>query len=284
MGETKLNLLNTKPDVYQHHDYREFLHEWVSYMKSAENLSMRQISKQLGISHGYISLVIDRQRNLSEKMLFKLQQLLKFDNDQFEFFRALIKLSDARDQKERVKAYELMQSKIAYKKINIKEPVTFKYLDSWLHVTIREFATTGNLHNDAKAIKKLIPYKVSQRAVQKSIDFLIKNDFLKESGDQLIATDKDINCLGGVFQLSLGNFHKEMLEMAKNGIDIHKKEDRKQTGYTMAISRDDFDEVKQILEEAKQKIKDLERKSKLKKDTVYHVNFSAFPLIGKESK
>ncbi len=285
MGEKKINPKYKEPSVFEYHDYRDFLKAWCDFQKTQRGLSLREIAKQVEISHGYLSLVIDRHRNLSSKMIDKLSSFAKWTKEEKGYLKTLTVLADAKSVKKRVSAFKLIQRNHKYRSLDFQEPVTFEYLSQWLHVALREFAVTGLLKNDPHSLKNMIPYKVTQGDIKKSIEFLLENKLLEvDENGVLHPLDKDISCLGGIYQLSLGSYHKKMLELASLGIEIHQKEDRKQIGYTFALDSSKLDELKQILEETRERIKELENSCASKKDKVFHVNLSAFPLIGLEEK
>ena len=273
-----------KPIVFNYHDYRIYLQDVLSHLKT-KKISARNLAKEIGISHGYLSLVIKNQRNLSEKVLKKLAPFLELNEQETKYLVNLMILSDSGKPEEKNTAFKKIKNLSKYKENFSQELGTYKYLENWLYVAIRELANSDEFKADAAWIKEKLPTSVRSAEINKSLDFLFDNGFLsKNKKGKVKVTEKDIRCIGGVFQLSLGNFHRTMLEKAQEALTLYDKHQRKQIGYTMAIAQSDFDAVKNIIEEAKEKIRALENKSKKNPDTVYHVNFSAFPLAGEGSK
>ncbi|MEQ1878563.1 MAG: TIGR02147 family protein, partial [Bdellovibrionia bacterium] len=129
-------------------------------------------------------------------------------------------------------------------------------------------------------IQKHSPFPIRTGEIEKSLEFLTEHGFLAMKDGKLTATDRNIQCLGGVFQLSLKNFHTAMLQLNQEALERFGKESREQIGYTLALPKSELAEVKKILDDAKNKIKELEARNRNQTDTVFHVNLSAFPIAG----
>jgi uncharacterized protein (TIGR02147 family) len=126
-------------------------------------------------------------------------------------------------------------------------------------VAIRELAATKDFQLDAKWIQKRLNKHVPVAQIEKALEFLIDNDFLIKTADgKVIYPSKKLECSGGVFQIALAQFHREMLELASESIDRVQKTERNLTGYTFAIPKKSFHKVKDILAEAERQIAALE--------------------------
>ncbi len=272
-----------RPSVYEYHDYRAFLRDMIAYHGRSKYLSLRKLAKKIGLSHGYFSLVLKEQRNLSEKALASTAKELGLKPAEVQYLSYLVQLADSGSAEDRNKAFRELMGAPKYKERHPEEFETYKYLENWVNVVIRELAQTDGFQADPKWIQKQIPFSVSIKEIEESLRFLTERKFLvPDANGRLVVAERDIKCVGGVYQLSLGNFHSNMLELARKGLKLFRRPQRKQIGYTLALAKEDFEAVRNILEEAKEKIKALEKKSSGKpSDTVYHINFSAFPLAGK---
>jgi uncharacterized protein (TIGR02147 family) len=278
----KLNV--QRPDIYSYHDYRDFLRDHFEFLRLSRGVSVRALCKSAGLSHGYFSLVLKRQRSFSRKSLAKILPHIGLIQSESEYLYQLTVLADSSSTEERNRVFQSLKRLNEYKTNHPKEFETYKYLESWLNVAIRELTLTTNFKNDATWIQKHLNFPARISEIEDSIKFLIEHDLVKEKGNKLMPTDRNLQCVGGVFQLSLKNFHNSMLQLNQQALDRISKKEREQIGYTMALPKDQMAEVRSILEEAKNKIKALEEKNKSRaNDTVYHVNLSAFPIAGEDS-
>lgn len=270
-----------RPSVYAFHDYREFLSAHLSFLKGAFGLSARMISQQAGLSHGYLSLVLNKERNLTEASLGQLLSFLDLDLQEIDYLRQLIILGDSPSAEERNAALESLQNRLGYKDRHPKEFETYRYLDKWYHVAIRELAQLKDFRADPEWIQTRLAFPVRRSEIQEALDFLVQGGFLVEVNGELKPSQRDLKCIGGVYQMSLAAFHKSMLAMAQESLDRFERHERQQIGYSFAVDQKDFAKVEEILREAKEKIQKLESDSK-DKNSVYHISFSAFPLALKK--
>lgn len=244
---------------------------------------MRQVAKQSGISAAYLPLVLSKKRNLSADVLIKLAPNLHLDAQEQKFLELLRILSDSDSTKARINAHEKMRLLKGYKDVNPGEIEAYHYLTHWYYVAVRELAQTEDFEADPKWIKNRLRHKVTLGEAKESLDFLLQNGYLKENEQGKISvTEKEVNCVGGVYKLALGKFHDEMMEV---GLDLLREvpsSKRTIEGYTFAFPSDKFDEVSQILNQALDKIESLGREHK-NGDTVYHVNAMAVPLTKTDS-
>lgn len=268
-----------KPDIFSYHDYREFLRDLFDYLKSQDKEnSLRGIAKRAQLSAGYLPLVLSGNRSLSQESLDKILPHIDLKNNEESFLRLLLTLGESKSQEDRSKALSQIQKYTVYQNKNPKELEIYRYLTKWYIVAIRELAATENFKVDAKWIQSRLVHHVPLADIEKSLEFLIEFEFLKkdQKGHYTLA-NKSMNCLGGVFQIALADYHRVMLDLAEQSIDKTEKAKRNLQGYTFPISSENISVVNKILEEALAKIAEIESAQK-KSQEVYHVGFSLFPL------
>ncbi|MGE4131950.1 MAG: TIGR02147 family protein [Bdellovibrionales bacterium] len=274
------------PQVFRYHDYRAFLKDWLADRRAqrANKGSMRKVCRAAGISPALLSLVTSGKRVLTEKMAKKLAPHLELSEAEQSFFVQLVKLSESTNLEERTKAFTRIKRFHAYKEGAKGELDTFKYLNKWYFVAIRELARHPKFQEDPKWIQQQLIHHVPAPEIRKALDFLLEQGFLKRENGRIKQTERDIRCDGGVFQLSLNQFHKTMLELGTESIDNIDKDKRHLSGYTFMIDESSYAEVLKIIEEATKKIQQLEaRDSKQPRSPkVFHTEFVTIPLTGEK--
>ncbi len=270
--------LKSRPDIFAHHDYREFLNSWFSYLKSVDaGQTLRAISRSVDLSAGYLPLVLSGQRSLTLKSLKKLIPFLQLRRNEQSFLKLLVDLGEAGSQEERSYALKQIQRFNSYKNKNNHALEVHKYLSKWYLVAIRELVSVSGSRWNAKWIQGKLKRHVSTVEIEKAMDFLTEHGFVNVNKGKATVPNKNLNCEGGIFQLALADYHREMLMLASESIDKTEKDLRSLTGYTFAVDKENIDAVKKILAEAQSKIVELEQKQK-KANAVYHVEMSFFPL------
>ncbi|MGH1469287.1 MAG: TIGR02147 family protein [Bdellovibrionales bacterium] len=277
MGLKKFKEID-KPTIYQFHDYRDFLKVWLEYRVSiAEKFSIRRLSKLAGISVGYIPMVLKGERNLSEKALNKILPFLELSSSEASYLKNLIVLADSNSQDERLEVLRKMQKSTSYSEKNSGEVRAYKFLTKWYNVAIREMVSLKSFVGDVDWIKQRLIPRVYKKEIRESLDFLSRNEFIKAGEDEFFQNEKNLNCVGPVFKVGLTQFHKEMFQLAAQSIDDTPSEWRSIVGHTLAVSKKQFLEIKEILDEALNKISQIENKKETN-EVVFHTALIAFPL------
>lgn len=275
------NAIGAAPDIYTYHDYRQFMRDWLQHLKSEHRLSTRQVAKASGVSESYLSMVLSGSRRLSSEQLTKLVPSLKLERSEASYLEWLITVVDADSPEEQLEALKKIQRFRQYRNLNPLEIETYKYLQHWYHIAIRELAQLPGFQMDPKWIQTSLRYKVSIPEIKNAVEFLVDHGFLTVDGQgKFIKPDKMIQCKTGVLKPALTKFHTEMLNLAATSISEIPSEERNISAYTCAIPAETVEAAKQILNEAREKIIALSQSSPAS-DTVYHFGFLAFPLTKK---
>ena len=245
-----------KPNIQNYHDYLEFLKDWTEYLKDQESgFSLRKIAKEAGIASGYLPMCFGRKRKLSLKFYEKIKPFLKLSVKEKRFLDLLRIIAESEIAKERVEALTDLQKLKDYKENHHSELEAHQYLSRWYYVAIRELVNLSEFKNEPTWIQERLRGRVSQKEISESIKFLLKYEFiLKDSAGKFKVAEKQLSCHEGVYKISLGEFHRQMLDIAKNSIDEVSREERILLGHTVALSKDQYDKVQEILRDAIKRI------------------------------
>ncbi len=273
-----------KPNIQNYHDYLEFLKDWTQYLKEQESgFSLRRIAKEAGIASGYLPMCFNRKRKLSQKFYEKIKPFLKLSVKEKRFLDLLRIIAESEVHKDRVQALSDLQKIKDYKENNYSELEAHQYLSRWYYVAIRELVNLPDFKAEAAWIQDRLRGRISQKEVQDGLNFLIQFGFiLQNPSGKFTVAEKQLSCHNGVYKISLGEFHRQMLDIAKNSIDEVSREERILLGHTVALSKDQYEKIQAILHDAIKKIETVDNSSQLKSD-VYQIEVTAFPLTKKPS-
>lgn len=279
--------VTSKRDVFLYHDYRTFLNDEIKHQsKSFAGYSMRAIAREAKIAAGFLSMVLSGKKKLSADKLFDLARALSLnprEQNHLEYLRAFC---DADSQQDKIEALSSLQRSIGYQTKNPAEHHVYRYLSRWFNVVIREMATKKGFQTDAKWIQSQLQFQVPLVDLKNALEFLISNKYIKVQPDGFVqASSENIRCMGGVYQVVLAQFHKEMFGLAIRSLDILASHERYLEGYTCSLSQRHFVEAQKIITEAIDKIEALEKIAHPSDNTggldenIYHFCFFAIPLL-----
>lgn len=271
-----------KPDVVDFHDYRAFLKAWFAYSENSDpDFSLRALAQNAGLGASTLSMILNGSRSLSTSLFESLAPHLKLGIKELHYLELLRTLSDGATPLARTTALTKIQKTKEYKRRHPKEFETFHYLSHWYYAAIREMAALPDFQYDAEWIQSRLRDFIPISEIESALEFLIANEFLDPS--QPGTPPKPLSCIGGVFSVALGTFHKQMLSKAAESIDTVASQDRLILGHTLAIPAAQAEEARQILSDALAKIEKLNEKPGAP-DTVYHVELALIPLSKSQKK
>lgn len=259
--------------MYAYHDYRLFLRDRLNHLKQSENRSTRQVAASSSLSESYLSMVISGQRRLSRGSLKKLAPALGLKRSEASYLEWLVAMTEAAGPEEQIAALKKIQRFRRYQNLNPLEIETYKYLEHWYHVTIREMSRLPGFQPEPRWIQERLRYKVPLAEIKQALEFLREHGYL-DTGDKLI------QCKTGVLKPALTKFHTEMLELAAQSLSETPSRERNISAFTGALPADQVEAARAILEDARRRIVALTETAS-SSDTVYHFGFLAFPLTNK---
>ncbi len=239
--------------------------------------SVRSFAKSAHMASGLLPMVLNGKRALSSKAFGKIIPLLGLKPDEKNYLVSLREVDEAGSVVDRHEALQRIQKSKQYRGANPKEVEVCQYLSHWYLVAIREMVALKDFKEEPKWIQARLRYSVSIKEVERALHFLVESGFLyRDEEGQLQQANKNIECLGQVYSLSLAQFHKQMMMLASNSLDRTPKEARNITGHTFAVPKSRWKEVVLLLEETLKKVSQMEGKEN--NEEVYHVILGAFPL------
>lgn len=283
MEKTK-NTAAEKPDVFNYHDYRRYLKDWFAFAKDSFGLSLRQTATDSGLSVSFLSMVLAGSRNLSGRALEKFLPVLELSSPRVAYFKLLQTIGDSESHAERMEALDKLQKQSGYKKLNPKELEVYRYLSHWYYVAIREMVELPEFRLDPNWIQDHLNYPVPLNEINEALKFLKEYNFIEElPGNKARLAEKRVDCFEGIYKIALSNFYKEMFQLASQSIEKTPRTKRNLSFETMAISSENFEELKLILDDARKKVEALGARVK-NPDSIYHISFAAFPIASAEEK
>ncbi len=275
-----------RPDIFGYHDYRIFLKDWLAFLKAGQSgFSMRELSRRASLSAGFLPQVISGRRSLSLGSARALAAVMRLRESESSFFRALVELGTASDQDSRHRALSAMRRYPSYRAKNPKEAEVHRYLAEWYYVAIREMASIPGFKADPVWIAERLDFKVGVPEIRSALEFLETQGYLKRApSGGYSPPDRSIDCEGGIYRLSLGHFHREMLKLAAESIEAQGVDERRLQGYTLALTEQGMAEAWKIVDEALVKFRNLAKRDgsvegQSRLDRIYHLELAFFRLV-----
>jgi len=245
----KINISNSSGtlSIYGYTDYRAYLKDFYEFKKdSARGYSYRSFSKAAGFSSpNFLKLVIDGKRNISNEAIDKFIKGLRLNPQMGKYFRSLVKMNQSKADKEKLEYFEELKGLTPHAKkrqLNVDE---FQYLSHWLYPVLRELIELKEFRDDPYWISRKLKGKVNVAEISKALNWLIKSGFIEKQEDgTYTANDNMVLTSDEVKNLAIRNYHRQMLDQAKETLEELDVTEREFGALTFTLPDTALDELK----------------------------------------
>ena len=268
--------------VYAYTDYRKYLLDFYTDKKRLNSrYSYRVLAEKSGFkARDYLMRVMKGERNLSESGIKLLSKYFDFSEKQELYFLLLVQFNQSEVGLEKEKYYQQLSEIRRYGKHQKIERDQFEYLSSWHHVALRSLLPVVSLKvsRDVDAVGKLLDPPLTAKQVMDSIELLLRLGLLQHTAKEgYTVVNKALSTGDEIASLSVAEFHKSTMELAKRSIDKHPSASRDVSGVTMSISQNGFHRIKKEIQGFRKKIMAIASED-TDEDLLYQFNMHLFPL------
>jgi uncharacterized protein (TIGR02147 family) len=276
-----------RPDVARYTSYRAYLRDMIEHFRATRRWSFAVFAREAGFkSKSFLKLVADGNRNLSDASLAPMGKGLGLNASEQSVFEALVRLEQATADLERNAAWTELQRLTRRDPERRLEGREFEAYSRWYPIVIRELATAGELRDDPSWIGRRLRPKVRPESVTTALKMLESVGLLaRTEAGELVATEATLTTGPEVQSLAIRNFHRAMLELAASALDDVPQGDRNVTALTLPLTRDQYDQVCELIGEFRRRILDLWSAAapgaRDQEREIYQLSLALFPVTQK---
>ncbi|MBF0443026.1 MAG: TIGR02147 family protein [Oligoflexales bacterium] len=275
--------------IYGYTDYRKYLKDYYHFRKdNHKGYSYRLFSKSGNFSSpNILKLVIDGERNLSTKSVEGFITALNLEGQMAEYFRNLVKMNQADNDDEKSYHYDQLIKLTPNAKKRELGTDTVEYLSHYLYPVLREMIQLDGFREDPYWIAQRLIGDFSVNDIMKALSFLEKHGFIKrDENGKLAATDNMVASSDEVKSLAIRQYHRKILEQAKEILSNLEIEDREFGALTFLLPESSFEELKYKLKEFRQNLHlwAMQISSDKSCDSVIQVNLQMYPQTKRTRK
>ena len=283
MAEKQTTKDSTKVlSIFGHTDYRAYLKAYYQFRKDGQRgYSFRMFSKMGGFaSPNILKLVIDGERNLSPESVEKFIQALSLAGAMADYFRALVRMNQAKTDAEKTRNYEELIRLIPHAKRRDLNPDTVEYLSHWLYPVLREMVLIAGFEDDPYWIARRLTGRATVKEITQAMQFLVAKGFITKCDDGTYsAKDNMVLSSDEVRSLAICRYHRGMLEQAKESLEDLPMEEREFGALTFLLPQQNVDELKYKIKQFRKDLHTwaMQAGSDAASDSVVQVNFQMYP-------
>ena len=272
--------MRPKPGLYSYLDYRAFLKDWFEWKKASnKNFSHRLFAMKAGLkSPALLANVVSGRRNLTSQTTEAFLKAMKLNKDERIFFGQLVKLDQAKTDKERNLAWRNISATKRFLEARQIEGASVAYLSHWYYPAIRELALRSDFQGDPKWIATKLRPQISSSQAKTALETLIALGMLAKTTGRLRPAEGTVVTPMEVAGMAVHNYHRGMLDRAGESMDAFEPDERYLGGVTVAIPEYLVEQVKDELKAFQSRMLDLCDSAENEAERVYQLGLQFFPL------
>ena len=265
--------------IHSYLDYRQFLRDRFRKLKKTGKATHRSLSKKAGFaSPNFLKLVMEGERNLSERSIAQVAGAFDLNDREREFFAALVRFNQAKGLEEKEALYQELKLRRPDLSLKRLEHSQFDYLKDWHTVAIREMVALEGFREDPDWIAQRLGQRVSPAQVKRSLKLLDRLGLLgRDAKNRLIPNQAPLSSGDEVSSLAAYSFHQGMLDQAKRALRETPTEQRDISSVTLAVSAETLKKVKRKIQAFRKEILAMSQGNG-KAEAIYQMNIQLFNL------
>lgn len=284
-----------KPEIGSYVDYRQYLSDYFKYRQkmyegSRSPYTYATFSAACGLkAPQYLKMIIERERNLSEKTLPQISRALGLKKEESLEFRLLVLSNQESDPGKRALLFkELMDYRVAIKlKSGQISKKHFEQIPNWAAWVLFEAADTHLKSNQPKELQTFLRNKISITQIQESLNQLTQSGLLGFDQDQ--GFTKKRNLIENAEEVPaelVRSLQSQFMYLAFESLYQDPPTDREFGAATLALTKKEFEDIRFKLRQLRKAIqKDNQvARSQAKGERIYQLNIQLYPVTEKTLK
>lgn len=194
------------------------------------------------------------------------------------FFADLVVFDQSDDIYEKNAAFERISSRRRFRDARRLDHSMFEYLSRWYYPAIREMAARPDFEADAEWIAGRLFPPITKRQAQDALDILFDLELLsRDENGEVVLGEISVTTGHEVRSLAIGNYHRQMLELAAQAITEVPRELRDISALTVCVHPERVEQFKERIHEFREQLLEF-GDSEENPEVVYQLNIQLFPL------
>ena len=266
--------------ILHYRNYVSYFSDLYHSIKSKhKQYSYRQFSSDLGFQRSnYLHLIVTQKRKLSSKKVEQISLILKFNDKEKIHFSNMVDILNKKPSAERnelVKEVVRKGGKPGARRLQKKQ---YAYFSHWYYSVIREMIELEDFKEDHDLIVERLNKSITKIQVKEALKTLEDLGLIKRTTEgKLKVTSKSISTPKEIGSECVVTYHKEMLELASQSIDICKSKNRDVSSITMGVDLATARKIKKKMQDFRTYIQELVEQSGDGTE-VFQLNMQWFPF------
>lgn len=274
---------NERVKPSDHLDYREYLEARFEFFKSANpKYTYFDFAEDSGLGHNNLmNALIRGRRPLTPKTCKKLITHFALVGKERQYFEALVEHAYARDPLIREQIFRRLLALKGRLVVNELDRLQLEFFSHWSHAVLLELMSMPDSALAPEWFQEQIRPRLTVDEIKSGLELLCRIGYAhrNESLGKYEVLQTDVSTGAEVEGVALVRYHQTCLDLARSAVTDCDPEEREINSLVLSVTRDEFQILKEKLQEISQKIYD-EHPSRcdLSDAQVVQVSMQVFPL------
>jgi len=274
-------------NLFEYSNFRTFLEDYQTKRQAADPLFTKaRLCKDLGVpnTRSYFNDIVRGMRPLSKTYVDRFTEVLKLDEEEELYFRALVDFGQTTNDKERELLFDQL---IALNRTPLRfvEPDKYAFYKSWHHTAIYFLLDIYPFKGNYTELARRVHPPISPAEARESIALLKKLELIRKNAEGVwLATDKALDAGRHVKDELVKQYQLQCLDLAKQAMlnPASPQGSKNFSTVTLSVSGEAFKLIEKKLQKFKAEVRAIAHKDSLPADRVYQLNMQYYPQTSLE--
>ncbi|MGL1901327.1 MAG: TIGR02147 family protein [Fibrobacterales bacterium] len=276
----------TEKNIYEFLDYREFLrYVYELRNQTSQSFTYRSIAQKLNMHHSLVARIFRGERHISDKSIHEFAKVIGLKKLKRDYFSLLVTYGKS-DKPEVIKECFEKMMHLKPVKVMVVQDSEYRLFKNWYSQAIHGVLEFFPFSGDYRALSQKLSPAITISEAKEGIEVLKNLNFIAEDDDgNWRPVNAHLTSGDRWKSAAIHSYHKEILALASNSLDIHRKDQRDFSSLTISMDSEDVPVIKEILKKTRDTIvKTVGRKDADKSDSVFQLALNFFPMSRLEVK
>jgi uncharacterized protein (TIGR02147 family) len=266
-----------EPKITDYIDFRAYLKDFFLFRKKVSLIfSHRKLAASLSLSSpSFMAEVLKGKKNLSQKLILKLGNVLQLSDRNFRYFDLLVKFNQSKGMEEKNHFFKEL-SKFRSSRAKIIHEGQYKFYTKWYFSAVWSYFGYNQKENDPLKIAGEIFPSITPRQVNESIKLLLELNLIKKMANGYTVTDNHITTDYPFRGMVAAKYNQVMIDMAKNALEKVPARSRQYNVLMFSISEKGFENIKERIRSFQEELREIVERDQ-KEDRIFTLSMQLFP-------
>ncbi len=267
-----------RPNISDFENLPEYIRSMVHWRRFSEKgFSIAKAAREVGgFSPNLIYRVLRGDRGLTSDHAEVFCKLLALNSKEEDNFKKWLKLPMSRPVGSR-RSTRVTKPPIERKRSN-------DLRSNWLHAYVLESVNHKGFKEDPEVIAKILGGLASPERIKKSLNFLIKNGFLKRNDKGKLIPDEEVyTSTRHVPNKNIRRGHRKAFDLAKAALEEQPIDVRNTSRFLFVATKERAKKYYALVDEFMDQVQELYQEEPDGNEEIYHMIIHFSPVVGKKN-